>query len=94
MIFNPIIVGGSGSGGTDPEETPNLYITVDTFIGAGTESLNMSGPNGVRWSAPWDSVDQGYTYHLFVTRDDGREGESTSKVTFEKGGPTKKSVNL
>lgn len=102
MIFNPIIVGGSGSGGTDPEETPNLYITVDTFIGAGTESLNMSGPNGVRWSAPWDSVDQGYTYHLFVTRygtytftkDDGREGESTSKVTFEKGGSTKEYVDL
>lgn len=48
MIFNPIIVGGSGGGGTDPEETPNLYITVETYINAGTESLDMSGPNGVR----------------------------------------------
>lgn len=102
MIFNPIIVGGSGSGGTDPEETPNLYITVDTFIGAGTESLNMSGPNGVRWSAPWKSVDTSYTYYLFVNRygtytfekDDGREGVSTSKVTFEKGGSTKQTVSI
>ena len=99
MILNPVIVGGSGA---EPEETPDLYITVEAFINAGTESLDMSGPNGVRWSAPWDSVDERYTYHLFVnrygtytfTKDDGKEGESTSKVTFEKGGPTKKSVNL
>lgn len=98
MILNPVLVGG----GAESEETPDLYITVEAFINAGTESLDMSGPNGVRWSAPWDSVDERYTYHLFVnrygtytfTKDDGREGESTSKVTFEKGGPTKKSVNL
>lgn len=99
MILNPVIVGGSSA---EPEETPNLYMTVETFINAGTESLDMSGPNGVRWSAPWDGVDQGYTYYLFVnrygtytfTKDDGREGESTSKVTFEPGGPTTQSVRL
>lgn len=104
MIFNPIIVGGSGSGGTDPEETPNLYIELSARIMAATRYIKMKKPNGNTQSLGLGSaIDTRVTYHLFVyqygtyqfEQDNGKEeGINTGSVTFTKGGPTKKSVRL
>nr|DAL96772.1 MAG TPA: hypothetical protein [Caudoviricetes sp.] len=104
MIFNPIIVGSSGGGGTEQQETADLYIELSARIIAGTNYIKMKKPNGNTQSlALGSAVDTRVTYHLFVyqygtyqfEQDNGKEeGINTGSVTFTKGGPTTQRLRL
>lgn len=104
MIFNPIIVGSSGSGGTEQQETADLYIELSAYMMAATRYIEMKKPNGkVQRLHLGSAVDTRVTYHLFVyqygtyqfEQDNGKEeGINTGSISFTKGGPTTQTLML